>query len=161
GHVQFSHYRYFDSVMDRALGADGWNVLDRESWIWIRQGFVPYPFQSNLRHLPSRELCQCLWGLVRNRLRPATETPGNFREWIRQSFGSGIASVFMEPYNLKVWAYPPETLSHEWVGDRVASVDLTRIISNIVFRRDDVSWGPNNRFRFPKLGGTGAIWKRV
>ncbi len=161
GHVQFSHYPYFDAVMDRALGVDGWNHLDRESWVWIRQGFVPYPFQSNLRHLPAVDLAKCLSGLIRNRLRPPAHPPTNFQDWIHQSFGPGIAAVFMEPYNFKVWAYRPETLSHEWVGERVASVDLRRILSNVVLRRDDVSWGPNNRFRFPKQGGTGSIWERV
>jgi protoporphyrinogen oxidase len=161
GHVQFSHYRYFDAVMDRALGVDGWNHLNRESWVWIRQGFVPYPFQNNLRHLPAYDLARCLLGLVRNRLQSSVTPPENFQEWIHQSFGAGIASVFMEPYNLKVWGYPPAMLSHEWVGERVAAVDLTRILSNIIRRRDDVSWGPNNRFRFPKTGGTGSIWERV
>jgi protoporphyrinogen oxidase len=161
GHVQFSHYPYFDAVMDRALGVDGWNHLNRECWVWVRQGFVPYPFQNNLRHLPAADLSRCLIGLMLNRLRPSRTRPENFREWIHQSFGSGIASVFMEPYNFKVWAYPPEMLSHEWVGDRVASVDLNRILMNIMRRRDDVSWGPNNRFRSPKAGGTGAIWERV
>jgi protoporphyrinogen oxidase len=161
GHVQFSHYPYFDAVMDRALGVDGWNHINRESWVWIRQAFVPYPFQNNLRHLPANDLSRCLLGLVRNRLRPSDTRPANFREWIHQSFGRGIASVFMEPYNLKVWAFPPEMLSHEWVGERVAAVDLSRILANILRRRDDVSWGPNNRFRFPKSGGTGAIWERV
>lgn len=25
--------------------------------------------------------------------------------------------------------------------------------------KDDASWGPNNKFRFPLRGGTGAIWE--
>src|SRR5207244_5924527 len=45
-----------------------------------------------------------------------------------------------------------------WVGERVAVTDLTRVLHNLVFEKDDVSWGPNNVFHFPKRGGTGAIW---
>jgi protoporphyrinogen oxidase len=32
---------------------------------------------------------------------------------------------------------------------------------NLRENRDDVSWGPNNRFRFPLHGGTGEIWRSV
>ncbi|MFP5378370.1 MAG: NAD(P)-binding protein, partial [Vicinamibacteria bacterium] len=45
GHVQFSHYAYFDALMDDLLGEDGWYHHDRESWVWVRGRFVPYPFQ--------------------------------------------------------------------------------------------------------------------
>jgi protoporphyrinogen oxidase len=67
----------------------------------------------------------------------------------------------MRPYNRKVWARDPERLSSHWIGDRVAVVDLARVRENLRLGRDDVSWGPNNRFRFPKRGGTGAIWRML
>src|SRR5690242_11509573 len=44
GHVQFSHYGYFDRLMDDLL-SDQWLSHERESWIWIADRFVPYPFQ--------------------------------------------------------------------------------------------------------------------
>jgi protoporphyrinogen oxidase len=72
--------------------------------------------------------------------------------------GDGLAEVFLLPYNFKVWAYPPEMMNAEWVGERVAVADLGRILHNLVHAKDDVSWGPNNTFQFPKHGGTGAIW---
>jgi protoporphyrinogen oxidase len=52
GHVQFSHYKYFDEVMDLSLGKDGWLEHERESWVWMKDRFVPYPFQNNIRYLP-------------------------------------------------------------------------------------------------------------
>src|SRR5437667_6020280 len=33
-HVQYSHYHYFDHLMQQALGA-GWLEQRRESWVWI------------------------------------------------------------------------------------------------------------------------------
>lgn len=160
GHVQFSHYDYFDVVMEQALGRDGWLQHQRESWVWIRDRFVPYPFQNNVRHLPEDDLWKCLAGVIDIYQTPRPE-PTNFHEWIEATFGSGIAEIFMIPYNFKVWAYPPAELSCSWIGDRVSVVDLKRVISNVIFEKDDVSWGPNNHFRFPKKGGTGAIWKNV
>ena len=158
GHVQFSHYDYFDDAMIEFLGRDNWLHHERESWIWIRDRFVPYPFQNNIHHLPKADLEKCLLGLVEITRSPRGRA-SNFREWINAHFGDGIAETFLVPYNLKVWAHPLEALSADWVGDRVAVTDLGRVLSNLVNGRDDVSWGPNNKFQFPRRGGTGAIWR--
>lgn len=161
GHVQFSHYKYFDQVMDEALGKDGWFFHERESWVWMRDRFIPYPFQNNIRHLPKDELWQCLSAIIDLFKDTESPKPHNFREWIEGSFGKGIAEVFMLPYNYKVWAYPPEDMAFQWIGERVATIDIKQIVENIIFDKDSVSWGPNNTFHFPKYGGTGAIWKSV
>jgi protoporphyrinogen oxidase len=158
GHVQFSHYEYFDQAMDQLLGKDGWLQHERESWVWIRERFVPYPFQNNIRRLPPGDLDKCLAGLV-DVARNGHAKPGNFREWILSTFGQGLADVFMLPYNYKVWAYPPEMLNAAWVGERVAVMDLKSVLRDLVYSRDNLSWGPNSTFRFPLRGGTGAIWR--
>lgn len=159
GHVQFSHYEYFDRVMDVLLGSSDWNYHQRESWIWMRQRFIPYPLQNNLHRLPADDLNLCLQGLVNLNSQPPNKVPENFGEWILAKFGRGIADVFMLPYNSKVWAHDPHVLNADWVGDRVAPTDLRKVLKNLVYRTDDRAWGPNNTFRFPKRGGTGAIWK--
>jgi protoporphyrinogen oxidase len=65
----------------------------------------------------------------------------------------------MEPYNRKVWGVPLQTMSKGWIAERVSVVDLARIERNIAEGRDDLSWGPNNIFKFPQHGGTGAIYE--
>ena len=159
GHVQFSHYEYFDRVMDETMGGD-WLSHVRESWVWMRDRFVPYPFQNNIHFLPDPERRDCLLGLLR-RPKHAAASPANFAEWIRATFGEGIADAFMLPYNYKVWAYPASDLDYAWIAERVADVDLERIITNWLDHRPDVAWGPNSRFRFPASGGTGEIWRRL
>lgn len=160
GHVQFSHYEEFDRVMDEALGKEGWLHHQRESWVWIFNRFTPYPFQKNLWRLPEQVQVSCLQGLEKISKRQEAP-PENFRDWILQSFGEAIAEHFMFPYNFKVWAFPPEMMDYRWIGERVATVDVEEIRKNTEAKKDDVSWGPNSTFRFPKRGGTGAIWKRV
>jgi protoporphyrinogen oxidase len=161
GHVQFSHYKYFDDLMIEALGHDGWLNHQRESWVWIENRFVPYPFQNNIKYLSKETMWKCLSGLIQLYKQPSTKKPANFREWILTTFGEGLAEVFMLPYNFKVWAFPPEMMNANWVGERVAVTDLNRVTENILFDKEDFSWGPNNTFQFPKRGGTGAIWKAV
>jgi protoporphyrinogen oxidase len=158
GHVQFSHYRYFDEAMIEFLGAEGWLHHQRESWVWMRDRFIPYPFQNNIRRLPPEDLIKCLQGLVEITRSPRPR-PENFGQWIDATFGPGLAEVFMRPYNFKVWAFQPEHMNAVWVGERVAVTDLGRVLSNLVLGKDDLSWGPNNTFQFPKYGGTGAIWR--
>jgi protoporphyrinogen oxidase len=160
GHVQFSHYKYFDEVMELSLGKDGWLHHERESWVWMKDRFIPYPFQNNIRYLPKEDAWKCLKGVI-DITGKDLEKPKNFKEWILAVFGDGIADEFMLPYNYKVWAYPPEEMAYQWIGERVSVIDLKRIAENIVLAKDDVSWGPNNLFQFPKTGGTGSIWKNV
>lgn len=157
GHVQFSHYDFFDQAMLDCLGEDGWLHHERESWVWMRNRFIPYPLQNNVHRLPPDDLYLSLQGLLEISLRPKA-TPANFAEWIERTFGSGLSKIFMRPYNAKVWAFPPELMNASWVGERVAVTDFGRILKNLVYNLDDVSWGPNNRFQFPRYGGTGAIW---
>ncbi len=159
GHVLFSHSEYFNRALDQAL-AGPWIEHGRQSHIWTSGRFVPYPFQYNLRHLPKDQILDCLHGLL-DAARNGKVEVRSFRDWISASFGSGIARLFMLPYNFKVWAHPPELMSYHWVGERVATVDLARALDNIILERDDISWGPNNTFRFPQTGGTGAIWRAL
>jgi protoporphyrinogen oxidase len=158
GHVQFSHYRYFDELMNDLL-ADEWVEHMRESWVWMRDRFIPYPLQNNIHLLPRDDFDKCIRGMIDALKR--TPAAGNFHGWIEASFGVGLAEVFMFPYNFKVWAHEPASMSHHWVGERVATVDLMRIIRNAIDGKEEKSWGPNNRFRFPLHGGTGQIWRTL
>jgi protoporphyrinogen oxidase len=158
GHVLFSHYGYFDQAVAEALG-DAYHEHQRESWVRILETWVPYPFQNNVRYLPDAALRECLEGL---RSLPAIPSESrNFREWMDGIFGSGIVKHFMEPYNKKVWGTPLEQMSKEWIAERVSIVDLARVERNIAQRLDDLSWGPNSTFKFPKRGGTGAIFEGI
>jgi protoporphyrinogen oxidase len=160
GHVQFSHYPYFDDLMRQAL-SDAWLRHQRQSWVWIEGRFVPYPFQNNIRHLSQKSRWKCVQGLIELYRNPPSGRPGNFGEWIDRTFGKGLAEVFMRPYNFKVWAYPPEELDFGWVGERVAVTDLEKVLDNILHEKDDLAWGPNNTFQFPLKGGSGAVWESV
>jgi protoporphyrinogen oxidase len=159
GHVLFSHYDYFDRVVEQALAGEYYEHL-RESWVRILQSWVPYPFQNNIRYLPDEALQECLEGLRQVRS-GATGESANFCEWLGAVFGRGIVKHFMEPYNRKVWGVPLESMDKEWIAERVSVPDLVRIERNLAEQRADVSWGPNNRFKFPRHGGTGAIFEGI
>ncbi len=161
GHVQFSHYQKFDEYMDLAFAPEQWLWHDRESWIWFNDRFIPYPFQNNLHRLDPADQWRAVEGILAVHRNPSRQPSDNFRDWILATFGPGVADLFLVPYNLKVWAHPLEQMDYRWVGERVAIASLENVLRAICLREDQVSWGPNRRFRFPLRGGTGAIWRSL
>lgn len=160
GHVVFSHYKYFDELLD--VLNQNWCERERVCYVWQFGRFIPYPYQNNIHRLPQKQLQQCLSGLLENvKIRSAMTKPKNFLEWLSNAMGSGIVDLFLRPYNRKVWGYDPSEMNTEWMGERVATVDLNRIMNNIVTGEDDASWGPNNQFRFPLYGGSGFVWDNL
>jgi len=160
GHVVFSHYGYFDKILAELMGDE---VLshERESWIRACGAWTPYPFQNNLRYLPKDVVWECVEGLLKASREKSDAPFANFKDWILRIFGEGVARIFMQPYNFKVWAYPPESMSHRWIGERVSVIDVDRALKNIILEQDDKAWGPNNAFQFPLRGGTGEIYRRL
>jgi len=159
-HQIFSHYDYFDKIMDTAMKEDEWCKHVRAAYGWMRDRWVPYPVQNNIWLLPEDDVCKVIDGLL-DLLNKPQAPAGNFEEWILQKFGRGLADVFMIPYNKKVWAIEPKGMCTEWMGERVAQVDVRRVINNLIHKKIETSWGPNATFRYPIHGGTGAIWKKV
>lgn len=163
GHVTFSHYPTFDRLFDLYV-QDNFQWIHRESWIRMPGVSIPYPFQNNLHRLPPALRDECFEALeaaqqARDPARVLHESR-SFAELIRGIFGQGIDRLFMTPYNQKVWATDPAHMSTAWLGQRVAMVDADRIRDNIRLNRDDLGWGPNNRFRFP-LDGTGSLYESI
>ncbi len=161
GHVLFSRYEYFTRLVLSLLG-DEYLEHERVSWVRVLDTWVPYPFQNNIRYLPPAAQLECVLGLLDAALDGRDpKSAKNFRDWTLAVFGEGIAQYFMLPYNFKVWAYPPELMSKDWIAERVSVVDIRRVLSNILLHRDDVRWGPNSKFIFPLAGGTGEIFRRL
>jgi protoporphyrinogen oxidase len=161
GHVLFSHYPYFDRLFAKLLG-DEYQELLRESWVWMCDRFLPYPFQNNIKYLPREVVLECLLGLIEAQKQEFDLARfANFEEFIQGVFGAGIAKYFMMPYNFKVWAHPPKMMNTKWLGERVSVVDIERVLGNVVLDRDDAGWGPNATFKYPLHGGTGGLFERM
>jgi len=161
GHVLFSHYEYFDRLFDKLMG-DEYQELLRESWVWMEERFLPYPFQNNIKYLSRETVFECLMGIIEAQKQPLDLSRfSNFEELIHGVFGAGIAKHFMMPYNFKVWAHPPRMMNKEWIGERVSVVDIKRVLGNVILDRDDAGWGPNSTFKYPLYGGTGGLFERI
>ncbi|KAL8712620.1 MAG: hypothetical protein Q9220_003151 [cf. Caloplaca sp. 1 TL-2023] len=164
GHVIFSHYKYFDDCINEALPKEeDWYTHQRISYVRCKELWVPYPFQNNISMLPKKEQVECMDGMIDAALeaRVANTKPKDFDEWIVRMMGTGIADLFMRPYNFKVWAVPTTKMQCQWLGERVAAPDLKTVTKNVILQKTAGNWGPNATFRFPAHGGTGGIWISV
>jgi protoporphyrinogen oxidase len=58
--------------------------------------------------LSKEDQVKCAEGMIDAALeeRSSVSKPRNFDEWIVRMMGTGIADIFMRPYNFKVWAIP-------------------------------------------------------
>ncbi|MDP9022557.1 MAG: FAD-dependent oxidoreductase, partial [Actinomycetota bacterium] len=157
GHVLFSGYEPYTRLADELLGDDVTDI-SREAWVWMEDRVIPYPFQDNIRGLEPTTVYDCLTGLIAAQRQ--THHPRNLQEWMLAVFGDGMARHFMLPYNRKVWATPLELMAFDWIGQRVAVVDVERVLRNVILGEDHLSWGPNATFRYPR-GGTGELWRRL
>lgn len=166
GHVVFSHYKYFDHAIEKAV-AD-WNLRKRAAYALMmgssgKRKFIPYPVQDNIHVMDSKEQALSLKGLQEVIDHPMTKKPENFDQWLVKNFGEGLCDIFMRRYNRKVWTVNTEEMNSVWVGERVAVPDINKIRAKIAGKEDakDSEWGPNRFFRFPRYGGTGGIWNAV
>jgi protoporphyrinogen oxidase len=114
GHVIFSHYKYFDDCINEALPNDeDWYEHQRISYVRCQGLWVPYPFQNNISMLPKEDQVKCIDGMIDAAIehRVANTKPKDFDEWIVRMMGTGVADIFMRPYNYKVWAVPTKKVS--------------------------------------------------
>jgi protoporphyrinogen oxidase len=160
GHVVFSHYGEFDRLLTETLGTDV-EHHERSSFVSVAERWVPYPFQNNLHHLPDDMCRAALIDLIDAQHRPIADPSADFATWMERQFGATICELFMRPYNSKVWATDPASMSSAWIAERVPTLDWRRALANALSRTDDLAWGPNNKFAFPAHGGTGEIYRRL
>lgn len=168
GHVVFSHYTYFDHALDEAVPE--WNKHIRDSYALMKgsdgvRRFIPYPVQENIHLMDRVDRERSLSGL--EKVTPTSKKPASFDQWLLWNFGEGLYDIFMHKYNRKVWTVDPVEMNAVWVGERVAVPNITRIrakisaMSNGQNLSNDVKWGPNRFFRFPRYSGTGGLWGNI
>jgi UDP-galactopyranose mutase len=62
----------------------------------------------------------------------------------------------MIPYNEKIWKYPLEEMSLDWVAGRVPAPSVEEMVKGAQGKVER-EYGPNAYFQYPRVGGIGAI----
>lgn len=153
GHLLHFKDRYTYGLVKNLLNN---NLIQhkRNSWIYSFGTYIPYPFQANLFGLPPKITKDCLLGFIQatNNGHYKKNKNTNFRDWIYQTFGKGIARYFMVPYNKKFWTIPPSQLTCDWMNGLVPQPSLEDVIEGTITRHTK-PLGYNAIFWYPKKGG--------
>ena len=154
GHLLHLNQQYTKNLLDDLL-PDLLVKHQRNSAIYFRGTYVPFPFQANLWALPKEITRECLIEFIRASRREE-KSGADFLSWINQAFGTGIAKHFMVPYNEKLWRIPLNEISLEWVERFIPYPTLEEVIDGAL-GVNLKGFGYNQEFLYPLKGGIGAL----
>jgi protoporphyrinogen oxidase len=158
-----SHVLHFRSseakkLVDTVVG-DSLVRIERSAWIYFRGRYVPYPFQTHLGFLPLAEKVSCLTGYLQawvGRQLDGNHSAQNFDDWIRRTYGAGIARHFMLPYNRQLWGLQAHEMSVDWIRPFIPTVSLKQAMAGFLSKHSkDI--GYNSYFFYPSKGGMQVI----
>lgn len=154
-HILFTIDDEIEALIRDLLG-DNFHAQERSAWIYhhAHDLYTRFPFQAHLHGLPVPVVKDCLVGLVRAVEAQARGDfkPTNYEEWMRGFFGEGIAEHLMIPYAEKIWTVDPATMDFNWIGRRVPTPNVERILSGALTAEVD-QVGATSSFWYPKTGG--------
>jgi protoporphyrinogen oxidase len=149
-------------AMDFMLALLGDNKIKnrRNTKILYKGHYVKYPFENGLADLPKEDNFECVYHFIQNLMnKEKMEPPKNLKEWCYYTFGKGIAEKYLIPYNEKIWKYPMEKISLEWV-ERIPNPPVEDIIKSALGIETE-GYTHQLYFYYPKLGGIQALTKAL
>lgn len=157
GHLLHVRRNSTKQLIQRLL-PDHYNLFSRKASIYSHGRYVKYPFQANIHGLPPEVVKECIMGFVKTLQNVQQEEEAStsksfpFKDWVLDTFGTGIAKHFMFPYNQKLWKIPLEELSADWVSWSIPKPTLDEFLNGAlgIKNRD---FGYNPTFFYPKTGG--------
>lgn len=160
-HIIFSKDEEAFNFMINLLGGN--KIKNRRNTkILYRDRFVKYPFENGLADLPREDNFECLYYFIQNLIQKGggeIALPSNLKDWCYYTFGEGIAEKYLLPYNEKIWKYPTEKTSLEWV-ERIPNPPLEDIIKSSLGIETE-GYTHQLYFYYPKIGGIQALIDRL
>ncbi len=156
-HVIFSKDKEALNFMLNLLG-DNKVKNKRNTKILYKGRYIKYPFENGLADLPKEENFECLYYFIVNLIKKEKgeiKPPKNLKEWFYYMFGKGMAEKYLIPYNEKIWKYPPEGISVEWV-ERIPNPPIEDIIKSSLGIETE-GYTHQLYFYYPKRGGIQAL----
>ena len=156
-HILYSADEYAASLIKDVLLKGNFRSQPRESFIFSKGVYTEYPFQAHTYGLPPEVIEECLLGLIEvSGKADDGPKPKNFADWVRATFGGGIAKHFMLPYNKKQWAIDPELMDYTWIEGRVLTPKIKEVLHGALFPPAK-KFGPNSEFWYPERGGIESL----
>ena len=157
-HIIFSRDQEVLSFMHEALACNR-NECERNTKIFYKGLSIKYPFENGLYALPKEDLFFCINEFLKALIaseKGEFSPPANFKEWIYQTFGKGIAECYMVPYNEKIWNYNTEKMSAHWMEGRVPRPPVEDVIRSAIGIETE-GYTHQSVFSYPLDGGIESL----
>jgi len=155
-HVLYSSDPYATNLIRDTLLSGNVARQTRRSYCYSAGVYTEYPYQLNNRGLPAEVIVENILGLIEARANRPDEAAPHFEAWIHQTYGRGIATNFMVPYNRRQWAWNLEEMHYGWIADRIAVPELREVLWGALQPHAE-RFGPNREFWYPLEGGISAL----
>lgn len=156
-HISDPYFREFlNDIADLNANFD---VICRQSSIFLLDRYLNYPFQKNLYGLPANAIYECVNGFINRKT--GIKNPKNFYTWVLKYFGAGVGKYFFYPYNSKLLNYNLKKIVPSWTGRFVPQTDLKSMLYGALESSPEKFVGYNHSFYYPKQGGIEFLIKNI
>lgn len=132
----------------------------RKAAVFLKDRYLSYPFQANLHGLPQKVVLQCVFELIKKKIRSKAREDLNFKEWVFETFGKGISEQFFIPYNEKLYRTELENLTRNWATWSIPRPSLSEVIKGAIGIKN-INMGYNASFYYPAKIGIDVLPKEL
>ncbi|KAI1723830.1 flavin containing amine oxidoreductase domain-containing protein [Ditylenchus destructor] len=155
--------------MSHAVGENDGPMASSSSVPNAASNYVPYPVQNSIPYFANhlKEKCLADFEQLSKIANGKPNFDDNFDDFSRKIFGPTLQSIFIRPYNEKVWTVKLKDMSCKWVEGRVPRIDPDLIRRRCAISREQLALEEEMKetqtiFRYPaECKGIGEIWKRL
>lgn len=158
GHLLHISDAYFKDFIEKLVGFEQFNTIQRRSFVYSQNIYTHYPYQINLHGLPAETIAECIEGFINRKKSSAREQ--NFQQWVLSNFGTGFGKHFFFPYQEKIFDFDVKKLSASWTGRFVPQTSLKEMLLGAL-KEPEAAVGYNAQFFYPKAGGIEFWVKKI
>lgn len=144
-HLSFTNNEFVKDVFNRV---DVWKhkpiPYNFYSGKWIK-----HPIINNLCELEPEDKVSFIKSYIN---RDEKRAINSYRDWLLASYGEEFTSKLYEVYTKKYWTMNADSLTTEWIGNRLASTSIEKILKGSFYTDDEVDYYAKE-MRYPKNGG--------
>lgn len=122
--------------------------------VYYNKNFMDAPFQYNIDQLDKNEFIECLTDLY---FASKNDSYSSFEDFVKKTYGEGIANKFLIPYNEKLYACKMNELEKESMGDFLPKLNFESLMN---YYRGIKNRTYNDSFLYP-INGCSEIINKI
>ncbi len=156
GHRFFTRDARIDGLVRSVLGEECLTV-PRSSQIRLNNRYIDYPLKplNALSGLGPATALNIVLDNAAERLKRPFESrkPVSLEDWVVRNFGRTLFDIYFKVYSEKVWGIGCESISMDWVAQRIQGLSLGKALKNAFFKGSGEGIRSlTDKFLYPPLG---------